>query len=126
MFHKFDLLDNYTDHMWFLNLSISNLKSLYKICKEIWDFKCNIRANEKKKIVKDGKAFRISLQYIYRLNQSSKRELQNIILDEFLRFATEGINLEEKKLGSLLMLTGLVQVSNSAAMALPYLLNTYY
>jgi hypothetical protein len=48
--------------------------------------------------------------------------MQNILLDEFLRLITEGIDREEKKLGAILILTGLVEVSFEAAIALPYLI----
>ena len=35
---------------------------------------------------------------------------------------TEGINIEEKKLGAILILTALVEVSHEAAHALPHLM----
>ena len=47
--------------------------------------------------------------------------MQHIILDEFERAITEGVNLEERKLGAILMLTALVDVSPDAGNALPHL-----
>jgi hypothetical protein len=47
--------------------------------------------------------------------------MQNVLLDEFTRFITEGINRDEKKLGAILILSGLVEISSEAAEALPHL-----
>ena len=55
----------------------------------------------------------------------SKLALQNIVLREMDRFISEGINREEKKLGAMLMLTALVEVSNEAAQALPHLVQIF-
>jgi len=43
------------------------------------------------------------------------------LLNEIERFITEGINRDERKLGAMLMLTGLVEVSYDAANGLPHL-----
>ena len=50
---------------------------------------------------------------------SNKMKLQSVLLDEFERFATQGRTRDEKKLGVMLILTGLVEVSEAAAFALP-------
>jgi len=56
------------------------------------------------------------------INKKSKLKLQNIILNDYLRLINEGINRDEKKLGAILILTGLVEVSFEAADALPHLI----
>jgi hypothetical protein len=48
--------------------------------------------------------------------------LQNIILNDFKKLISEGIDREEKKLGAILILTGLVEVSYEAANALTHLI----
>jgi len=119
IFHAFDMLDNYTDYKWFEELSLLNLKRLYKYARDMWNFRAQIDMNEKKRIVKEGVAFNIPLSSILNMRETKKRHLQHIILDEFRRFATEGVNITERKLGAMLMLTTLVNVSDRAAYALP-------
>ena len=75
--------------------------------------------DSKEKIVNSGVVFNLPIFYIKSLK--NKTVLQNIILDEYRRMITEGINREEKKLGAILILTGLVEVSVNANMALPHL-----
>jgi hypothetical protein len=124
IFQKFDLLGNYTDSIWFENLSFDQLKDLYFIAEDIWNYRAELDIETKKKILIDGIAFRISYNYIKNLsnNEFNKNKLQNIVLDEFNRFLTEGITESDKVLGSLLMLTALVEVSPNAANSLPHLI----
>lgn len=123
IFHKYDMLDNYTNHLWFIRLSHHQLKELYKRAEDIWNYRAELSNDQKSRIVKDGIAFNISLSEISRFPYHKKRELQLILLSEIDRFVTEGVNETEKKLGALLILSALVQVSNDAADALPHLAN---
>ena len=120
VFHKINMLDNYTSHEWFKNLNIYQLIDLYLIAEDIWIYRSMISEENKKNIVKDGIAFNIPKNHVKFCKSYIK--LQNIILDEFNRFVTEGINIQEKKLGAMLILTALVEVSNEAALALPHLI----
>lgn len=122
VFHKFDILDNYTDHRWFADLNIKQLKYLYKKCEDIWNYRSQLAHEQKAKIVKDGVAFTLSMEYIQNMRSSQKRQLQDIILNEFERFVIEGQDINEKRLGAMLMLTALVEVSFQAANALPHLI----
>lgn len=125
VFHKFDLLDNYTDHNWFLNLSLSQLKKLYRIAEDIWNYRSELTNYQKSKIVSNGKAFIIPNYIVDNYGHMQKRKLQYIILNEFNRFVTEGTDINEKKLGAMLMLSALVETSNEAAEALPYLIQYF-
>jgi hypothetical protein len=120
IFHKINMLDNYTSHEWFKNLSYNQLIDLYLIAEDIWIYRSMISEENKKKIVKNGIAFNIPKYQIKTCKSYIK--LQNIILDEFNRFITEGIDIQEKKLGAMLILTALVEVSIEAANALPHLI----
>jgi hypothetical protein len=117
VFHEFDMLDNYTDYTWFEELSLGQLKQLYRFCKELWNYKAQLSRQQKMLIVRNGEAFTMSINIVG--NMKDIKKLQNIILDEFNRFATEGANLQEKKLGVILMLTALVNVSQRASIGLP-------
>jgi hypothetical protein len=120
IFHQINMLDNYTNHTWFKNLNLYQLIELYIKVQDIWAYRSEISLEAKKKIIKNGIAFDIPIPIIKTFK--TKIRLQNIILDEFNRFTTEGIDRDEKKLGAILVLTGLVEVSHEAAEALPHLI----
>ncbi len=122
VFHKFDMLENYTDHRWFEDLSLIQLKELYKRAEDIWNYRSQLDSDEKKKIITTGIAFDIPIHHVHKIKSQNKRKLQNIILDEFERFSSQGLDINEKKLGVMLMLTALVEVSPVAADALPHLI----
>ena len=119
IFHEINMLDNYTNYLWFKKLELYQLIELYIRCEDIWNYRSNMNAESKQKIINNGIAFKIPIIIIKTCK--SKLKLQNIILDEFSRFTKEGINREERKLGAILILTGLVEVSYDAACALPHL-----
>jgi len=120
VFHKINMLDNYTNPEWFKNLQLHQLIELYIRAEDIWIYRSMMSLESKKNIVHNGVAFTIPVPIIK--TYKSKMKLQHIILDEFNRFVTEGINNEEKKLGAILILTALVEVSHDAADALPHLI----
>ena len=117
VFQKFDMLNNYTDVRWFLNLRKKSLKKLYKNAEDIWNYRAQLTPNMKKKIIPDGKAFKTPIWYVEKLN--NKLEIQNIILNEFDSFVSLGETKDDKILGAMWMLTSLVSVSPDAANAMP-------
>jgi hypothetical protein len=119
VFYQINMLDNYTNHNWFKELSLFKLMELYLKMEDIWNYRSSMTMESKQKIVGNGIVFNIPPNIIK--YQKSKLRLQNVILDEFLRMINEGINRDEKKLGAILILTGLVEVSHDAADALPHL-----
>jgi hypothetical protein len=122
IFHNMNMLDNYTSHTWFKNLELNELINYYIILEDIWNYRINMDIESKKRILQthNGIAFNLSISYVRSIK--SKLSLQNILLNEINRFVTEGINRDEKKLGVMLILTGLVEVSYDAAMGLPHLI----
>ncbi len=121
IFHKINMLDNYSSHLWFKNLDIKGLANLYIKLEDIWNYRVGMNTPEKMRILQtnNGNAFMMSINTIKHIK--SKIQLQEILLNEFERFITEGINRDERKLGAMLMLTGLVEVSYEAAAGLPHL-----
>lgn len=124
IFQKFDELGNYTNPLWFENLSFEQLKDLYYIAEDIWNYRAELDYNIKQKIRHNGIAFNISCDYIKSLpyNEINKMKIENIILNEFDKFVSEGNEHSDKVLGSLLMLTALVEVSQDASQSLDYLI----
>lgn len=121
IFQKFNMLDNYTDFKWFENLSIHQLKKMYAVCEDIWNYRAELTIDVKKNIVFNGTIFTIPPYLISNKpnNDVSKRYIQDILLNEFDRLCSEGITDDDKKLGTMLALTALVEVSNEAANAMP-------
>lgn len=120
VFYQINMLDNYTNHLWFKNLNLNELFNLYIVMEDIWNYRSNMDIESKKKIIKNGQIFTISIPAIKQ--QKSIIKMQNIILDEFIRLITEGVDREEKKLGAILILTGLVEISIDASFGLPHLI----
>jgi len=120
IFYEINMLDNYTDPEWFKDLSLFNLMELYLKMEDIWNYRSSMTLESKQRIVKNGIVFNIPPNIIK--YQKNKLKLQNVILDEFKRMISEGINRDEKKLGAILILTGIVEVSSDAANALPHLI----
>jgi hypothetical protein len=119
VFYQINMLDNYTNHIWFKNLELQQLVSLYVINEDIWNYRSSMDMNSKTNIVKNGIVFNVPIFVIKSIK--SKIKLQEIILNDYLKMINEGINRDEKKLGAILILTGLVEVSGDAADALPHL-----
>jgi len=119
VFHEINMLDNYTDYVWFKNLELHQLIELYARSEDIWNYRSGMGLESKKKIVNGGVAFNIPKHFI--MNMKNKSRMQHILLDEFYRFTKEGVNRDEQKLGAILILSALVEVSYLAAIALPHL-----
>lgn len=119
VFYQINMLDNYTNPIWFKNLSLQQLVSLYINMEDIWCYRTAMTIESKKNIIRNGIAFNIPM-YIIKSNKSLIK-MQHVLLDEFTRLITEGINREERKLGAILILSGLVEVSPEASYALPHL-----
>jgi hypothetical protein len=123
VFHKFDMLDNYTDHTWFKNLDMFELKKLYKECEDIWNYRAGLTQEAKKILVHNGLAFTQSIHKIMAMSEThiNRLKLQHILLTEFERLLDQGQTLGDRKTSAKLMITGLVAVSDGAAQAYPYL-----
>jgi len=119
VFHQINMLDNYTNYMWFKNLNIKQLIDFYIRMEDVWNYRLGMTNDAKKSIVKNGILFNIPVHVIQ--YQKDIIKMQHILLDEFTRMITEGSNREDKKVGALLILTCLVEVSLDCANALPHL-----
>ena len=121
IFHRIDLLGNYTDVNWFLDLNIYQLKTLYKEAEDIWNYRAqHLTAEIKRKHIPNNDAFK---RKPYKINaMTAKLKIQNIILDEFKKFVTEGESVEECQTGALWMLTALVKVSPAQSEVMGWLI----
>ena len=131
VFQKINLLGNYADEKWLTSLSFNNLKRLYIAAEDIWNYRIQMPMEYKKKIIASGIAF-IYINHVKEMHESehgspelTRKKLAKLILTEFNRFVTEGINIEERKTGAMLMLTALTEVSIDAANAMPQYVQSY-
>lgn len=119
IFQIMDRLKQYTQCEWFLDLNLVQLKDLYKQMEDLWNYRANLTAENKKSYVKSGKLFDIKFSIIDKI--TDKIKLSNILLDNFESLITEGKTISDRTTGALWVLSGLTIVSNGARDALPWL-----
>lgn len=116
-------LNNYVDVNWFLNLNNFKLRKLYAKAEDIWNYRAqHLDLETRKKHIPNNDAFKMRVHDFFKLH--NRFQMQSIILNEFEKFVTEGITIEERKTGAMWMLTALVEVSIDACNAMPWLLQS--
>ena len=120
LFYNINMLDNYTSHKWFLNLDLEQLIKLYISAEDIWNYRSQLNTLAKRNIIGENSIFNIPNNIIKR--EKSIKRIQLILLDIFEKMIGNGIDIHEKKLGAILVLSSLVEVSAEAAYALPHLI----
>lgn len=122
VFQKFEQLGFLVEVDWFNNMKFNTLKTLYKKSEDMWNYRSELNMVQKSKIVNNGLAFTISVNYIMKLKPEYEHKLRILLLDEFYKLITEGESEADKKHGALLVLSALVEVSIDAANSYPWLI----
>jgi hypothetical protein len=120
LFYNINMLDNYTSHKWFNDLNLSQLIKLYVCCEDIWNYRSQLSTLAKRNIVGVNSIFNIPIMIIKK--ERSLKRMRLILLNIFERMISNGIDIHEKKLGAIFVLSALVEVSSEAAYALPHLI----
>ena len=120
LFYKINMLDNYTSHKWFFNLSPLELIKLYISSEDIWNYRSLLTDSAKHKIIGNNYIFNIPVNVLKKVKNINK--LRNILIDTFDIMISNGIDINEKKLGAILVLSALVEISPDAANAMPHLI----
>jgi hypothetical protein len=118
VFQKMDELNNYTDIEWFLGLTHAQLYKLLNNTKDLFDYRMTLLPDKKFKILHNGTLFARANSYYRHLTFSG---LRNEMADEFDRLVSQGETRDDKYLGSLIILTGLVELVPKCALAYPWL-----
>ena len=118
-FQKIDQLGFKIDQEWFTELSCAQLKKLYEILEDVWNYRLELTFTDKIKIVANGTLF---TQKVHVLISNNQQYIQEKILADLNRMITEGHTIEDCRNGALYFLLGFVQVSEAAASALPHLM----
>jgi hypothetical protein len=119
-FHKIDLLGNYTDINWFMDLNLSQLHNLYYQSYDIFYYRLPLTHNERKIYVKDGKVFLTpyaSIKLIKNIN-----DIRKIIINEYNKFLDFNTSESNKKTSCIWLLMALIEVSKPARDALQHLI----
>ncbi len=120
LFYKINMLDNYTNHKWFMNLTPIELIKLYISAEDIWNYRSLLNEESKYKIIQNNYIFNIPVMMIRKVKSISR--LRDILINTFDIMVSSGIDINEKKLGAILVLSALVEISPDAANALPHLI----
>ena len=120
-FHKIDMLGNYTDIKWFMDLSVHNLHRLYYESLDIFHYRAGLTLANKKKYVPNGRVFMTNCAQIYKILDKDK--LRYIMINEYNKFLDFNNDVNDKKTSCLWILSALVRVSIDARNALPHLNN---
>ena len=119
LFYNINMLDNYTNHEWFLSLNIISLINLYIKAEDIWNYRAMLSQEAKEKIIGNEIIFEIPINIIK--YTKSIPFMRTILLRIFNAMISNGIDINEKKLGAILVLSALVEVSPEAFEAMPHL-----
>lgn len=126
IFQKIDQLGHYVDYRWFWNLNLYELKKMFFGLEDLWNYRLPITKHQKQRVLPNYTPFQIVTltQYNSYVDINSAR---TVLLDEIEKFITmgktEGKNGNDNKyIGSILVLTALVEVSKTAASVLPHLI----
>lgn len=119
IFQKIDECGYYTDPNWFLNLNISELKTLYNNAEDIWNYRAyDLTAEIKKEICSPyGIAFKKTAKILSCINLQQMREYT---LDEIDKMLSSDIKSYRAQ-GAMYILCSLVTVSHNAANTMPWL-----
>ena len=90
---------------------------MYAICEDVWNYRAQLTWESKKNIVSDGFVFRVAPYVVQTFK--NKQYIRDLLLHDFDRLCSEGKTIDDKKVGAMLILTSLVEVSFAAANAMP-------
>lgn len=125
LFQNIDYLGNYSNCEWFLSLNrIELIKFMRELC-DIWNFRAQLSSEIKRNICPPyGDPFRhFGLSYIN--HESDLFLVKKYILEVLEKFVNSGVDTDSKSLGCYYVLGALTLVNQNAAMALPWLYQSF-
>ena len=125
IFQIIDELGNYSDPTWFLELNLKDLKKYHYYIQDIWNWSFQASVEDKKRIFPPTGMPFITNQTIIN-SIKNKPDLVELIIKDINVIISKkfnGIerNVEDRKMGSWIVLSALVNISENAASALPHL-----
>lgn len=120
LFQTINELGNYSNPVWFLELTNHKLLGLIAHLRDIWYYRAELGHVIRHNICPGGNPFAPSLHNTD-TTMLLDLSLKHRVLDILTRFVTRGIDTDSKTLGATFVLCALTLVSESAATALPWL-----
>lgn len=125
LFQNIDALGNYSNSQWFLSLNrIQLIKFIRELC-DIWNYRAQITMETKRNICPPhGDVFRhLSMSYIH--TEENLYNVKKVILEILEKLVNNGVDKDSKALGAYYVLGALTIVNDSAALALPWLFQSF-
>lgn len=124
IFQKFDELGHYTQYAWFYNLDKRKILKFINELRDVWEYRLNLSQDIKKQVCPPlGKPFQmLSIPILF---SQDIEKIRNGILNIINSFVTLGRTVQHKGLGAYYVLGSLTLVSQDAAIALPWLYETF-
>lgn len=123
LFQTMNGLGNYSDHLWFTTLQRDSLVRFIRELNDIWFYRSQISRETRYKICPRGNPFRHI--HIHRLDENIT-QLKEKILKIMEEMVYSGVDVDSKILGCYYILGSLTLVNNNAAMAMPWLFETFF
>ena len=123
VFQKMDELNNYTDIDWFLKLTHMELLKFIHLLRDLWIYRMELTDKNRLSITETGFIFNKGPEYYKRIKF---HDLRIEILDELEKLVFQGKTRDDQYLGSLVILSGLVDISNKCAIAYPWLVQSSF
>ena len=120
LFHDIDILGNYTEYTWFMNLDRNSLIKFILELNDIWCYRANLSENIQREICPTHRdLFRV--MFMVDIRVAGITTIYEIALDIIEKLVRSGINTDSRCLGANFVLCALTLVSSPAAIALPWL-----
>ena len=117
---EIDLLGNYTDINWFINLSNNKIVTFIRELYDIWNYRANL-SNETQRLICPPNGRPFSNININTLNEISENSLKRKLIRIIKKFIYSSNSIEQRKLGAVYVLSALTLVNVNAAVAMPWL-----
>ena len=109
-----------TNPNWFLELSLNQLKKMYRVLEDIWNFRSNMTNEQRNNIVPGNNIFRYPLLWF--LNIDEKEKIQLLLLNEMDKLVSSASNINDKITGCYYILIALTEICPNIANELPWLI----
>lgn len=121
LFMEIDQLGNYSDATWLSNLNKRKCFNLYGYLFDIWRFRGQLPPSLKQRICPLGDPFLNVMPTRMRIDEISEEQIRAGCTTVMENMVYSAVDVEDRKLGALLVLMALTTVSHSARTSLPWL-----
>ena len=127
LFMRMDEMGHYTDASWFLSLNIVGLRRLVRELSEIWQYRAEITREVKRQICPPNGDVLRGIRYVplFVDEHFTFQDAQSMVMDTLERLGTSGRDDDSRALGVYYILGTLTLVNRDAALAMPWLYESF-